>query len=171
MLTAFGAAFLGALVGVAGQAWWTRRHDEVRQRAEQTAAARLIRTELQLAAASLVIALKADHFAVIEGLELDAWRRHGPALARLPSDTFDVVAQACTKLDSGARYARLIGLGQRRALLKPDAKITKLVGAAESTHDLVDLCDRAILALGPIAYPGEQLRPWPPADRFPPPER
>jgi hypothetical protein len=129
-------------------------------------AARLVRGELQLATAGLLSALKQDQFVGMEGISVDAWRRHGPSLAGLSSESFDVVLQAASKLDAAVRNATMISEVQRRAIVPTSAKLSKIDGAAAATRDLVELCDRAIVALGPIAYPGEKLRAWPPADRF-----
>src|ERR1700754_1318964 len=100
---------LGALVGVVGQAWFTRRQDRARSRADVTAAARLVRGELQLAVAALASAAHEDQWLVLEDLSIDSWTAHGTRLSGLPSETFDVVASACTKVIWAGRHAALAG--------------------------------------------------------------
>lgn len=163
---AVAAAFTGAVVGVVGQAWWTRRHDEARLRSEKKAGARLVRAELQLATAAIAGAMREDAWTALETLRVETWRSHGVTLAGLPSEDFDAVAEACTKVMAAADHARLIGQFQRRLPLFSSLKVSQAPEAMESMGRLLELCDRAIEILGPVAYPREQLSAWPPADRL-----
>lgn len=166
VLGTLAAALLGALAGVVGQAWYTRRHDEAGVRAQRLAAARLVRGELQLATAALASAVHEDRWIVLEQLSVESWKLHGAQLTDLPSETFDLVASACTKVIGAGRHAELIGRAQRASVLPVSAKISKTASAVEATTRLVALCDAAITALGPVAYPDEELSPWPPQDRL-----
>ena len=157
------AAAVGSLAGVLGTtiyASWHRRQ-EAKQR--RRSAALLVRADLQLAGASLTTALDDGLVISLLAVSLPTWDRHGWELTTLPVDDLETVLGACTKITNATERARLVYNANR---LRPMPKIDRIRGLPQAIEHAILLADAAVNVLGPVAYPGEELRPWPPPDRF-----
>jgi len=126
-------------------------------------AALLVRADLQLAAGAIQTTLDEGYILLMEAASLPSWEAHAWELTTLQPDEFEVVVEACMKISRSVERARHLG---RLARWRRAPKLDDFPEARDAMKLALDIADKAVNVLGPVAYPGQQLTPWPPADRF-----
>ena len=151
LIGSLGAAFLGALVGVIGQALWTRHKEKLAAADRRKSAALLIRGELQQAALAIGHARDSKSPMALSFLSIRSWELHAWELTTLPTEDFDRVLDAYAKVDGLIQAAR-----QNQDMIRAqgvDPGFGEQPGFPVLMGAVLGKVEDAIQHLGPVAYP------------------